>query len=126
MVKKSENKFYILFHYRMLEQYLPSVASSYQIFFYLGIFLFVSHIGLYGFGLDLSYFGLLLIWIGWAKPGLYTWFRWILWIFIFLDVFATFRMFSEKWNGKPPAPLKEEDDEDSDDEDEDDSDDEDA
>jgi hypothetical protein len=87
----------------MLDQYLPSVASSYQIFFYLGVFLFVSHIGLYGFGLDLSYFGLLLIWIGWAKPGLYTWFRWVLWIFIFLDVYATFRMFHEKMNGPPPT-----------------------
>jgi hypothetical protein len=72
----------------MFDQYLPTIASSYNWFFYLGIFLFVSHLFLYGFGLDLSYFGLLLIYIGWAKPHLYTWFRWFLWIFIFLDVYA--------------------------------------
>jgi len=84
----------------MFEQYLPTVASSYQWFFYLGIFLFVSHIGLYGIGLDLSYFGLLLIYIGWAKPALHTWFRWIIWIFIFLDVYATFRVIKERTLGK--------------------------
>jgi len=76
--------------------YLPSEASSYLWFFYLGIFLFVTHIGLYGFGLDLSYFGLLLIWIGWARPVLHVWFRWVIWIFIFLDIYATLRVFRER------------------------------
>jgi hypothetical protein len=70
---------------------LPTVASSYTWFFNLGIFLFVTHLFLYGFGLDLSYFGLLLIYIGWAKPVLHTWFRWLLWIFIFLDIYSTIR-----------------------------------
>lgn len=70
---------------------LPTVASSYTWFFNLGIFLFVTHLLLYGFGLDLSYFGLLLIYIGWAKPVLHTWFRWLLWIFIFLDIYSTIR-----------------------------------
>jgi hypothetical protein len=80
----------------MFEQYLPTVASSYNWFFYLGVFLFLSHLCLYGFGLDLSYFGLLLIWIGWAKPQLQTWFRWFLWIFIFLDVYANLRIIKDR------------------------------
>jgi hypothetical protein len=85
----------------MFEQYLPTIAASYNWFFYLGILLFVTHLFLYGFGLDLSYFGLLLIWIGWAKPQLHTWFRWFLWIFIFLDVYANFRVIKERLM-KPP------------------------
>jgi len=80
----------------MFDSYLPTIASSYNWFFYLGIFLFVSHLFLYGFGLDLSYFGLLLIWIGWAKPQLHIWFRWFLWIFIFLDVYANLRAMKNK------------------------------
>jgi hypothetical protein len=80
----------------MFEQYLPTVAASYTWFLYLGILLFVSHLFLYGFGLDLSYFGLFLIYIGWAKPQLQTWFRWFIWIFIFLDVFANLRAIKDR------------------------------
>ena len=80
----------------MFDQYLPTVASSYNWFFYLGTLLFVSHLFLYGFGLDLSYFGLFLIYIGWAKPQLQTWFRWFIWIFIFLDVFANLRAIKDR------------------------------
>jgi hypothetical protein len=71
--------------------------NIYTWFFYLGMFLFILHLFLYGFGLDLSYFGLLLIYIGWAKPILYNWFRWVLWIFIFLDVYANFRVIYERY-----------------------------
>lgn len=80
----------------MFESIWPTVASSYQWFFYLGIFLFVSHLILYGFGIDLSYFGIVLIWIGWAKPTLQNWFRWVLWFFIFLDVYANLRVIKER------------------------------
>ena len=101
----------------MFESYLPTVASSYNWFFYLGIFLFISHLFLYGFGLDLSYFGLLLIWLGWAKPPLHTWFRWFIWIFIFLDVFANLRAIKEKLlKPKKKYDTKQEYDSDSDDE----------
>jgi predicted membrane metal-binding protein len=64
--------------------------NSYTLFFYLGIFLFFSNIIVYGFGIDLSYFGLLLIWIGWRKPDLYGWMFWVLWILLIIDIFATF------------------------------------
>jgi hypothetical protein len=103
----------------MFDKYLPTVAASYNWFLYLGIFLFVSHLFLYGFGLDLSYFGLFLIFIGWAKPHLQTWFRWFLWIFIFLDVYANFRAIKDRLM-KPSKKnvTKNDDDDDTDDIDE--------
>jgi hypothetical protein len=61
--------------------------SSYTWFLYLGILLFISHVLLYGFGLDLSYFGLLLIYIGLARPVISDWIRYILWFFIFVDIY---------------------------------------
>jgi hypothetical protein len=76
----------------------PTVTSSYTWFFNLGIFLFVSHLLLYGVGLDLSYFGLLLIYLGWVKPVLHTWFRWILWIFILLDVYSTIKQLYNRYS----------------------------
>lgn len=84
----------------MLSNLFPSAAVSYIWFFYLGIFLFVAHIGLYGFGVDLSYFGLLLIYLGWAKPALYNWFRILLWVFLVLDVVSTVRGYYNKWTKK--------------------------
>lgn len=97
----------------MFDKYLPTVAASYNWFFYLGIFLFVSHLFLYGFGLDLSYFGLFLIWIGWAKPQLQTWFRWFIWIFIFLDVYANLRAIKDRtFKSTKKNVIKKNDDED--------------
>jgi hypothetical protein len=74
----------------------PSAADSYIWFFYLGIFLFVTHIGLYGFGIDLSYFGLLLIYLGWKKPALHNWFRIFIWFFLVLDIVSTIRGYYSK------------------------------
>ncbi len=73
--------------------------STYTWFFYLGIVFFVVHILLYGFGLDLSYFGLLLIYIGWAKPVLSDWFRYILWFFVFLDIYSNFKVIRDRMMG---------------------------
>jgi hypothetical protein len=77
-----------------------SAADSYIWFFYLGIFLFVTHIGLYGFGIDLSYLGLLLIYLGWKKPVLQNWFLILIWVFIILDVISTIRGYYSKWTTK--------------------------
>jgi hypothetical protein len=63
------------------------LGSSYTWFFYLGIILFITHLALYGFGLNLSFFGLILIYIGIRKPALSNWFRNILWILIAFDVY---------------------------------------
>jgi hypothetical protein len=76
---------------------LPSVATSYTLFFYLGIVFFLVHLLLFGVGLNLSYFGLILIYIGWAKPELHTWFRYMLWIFIWLDMYANYRIIRERY-----------------------------
>ena len=63
--------------------------NSYTWFYYLGIFLFTTHIFIYGIGIDLSYFGLLLLWIGWKQPSLYNWVFYLLWVFLIIDIFAT-------------------------------------
>lgn len=73
--------------------------SSYTWFFYLGITFFVAHILLYGFGLDLSYFGLFLIYIGWAKPVLSDWFRYILWFFVFLEIYSNLKVIRDRMMG---------------------------
>jgi hypothetical protein len=82
----------------------PSAADSYIWFFYLGIFLFVTHIGLYGFGVDLSYFGLLLIYLGWKKPVIQNWLRIFIWVFLVLDVISTIRGYYSKWTTKKEEP----------------------
>jgi hypothetical protein len=79
-----------------LSQYIPNLQSSYTWFFYLGIAFFISHIFLYGLGLNLSYFGLLLIYIGARKPFLSNWFRNVLWFFIVLDIYANITMIRDK------------------------------
>lgn len=71
-----------------ISQYLPNTQASYTWFFYLGIVFFISHIFIYGFNLNLSYFGLVLIYIGARKPVLSNWFRNLLWFFIILDTYA--------------------------------------
>ena len=85
---------------------IPSAAVSYNWFFYLGIFLFVTHIGLYGFGVDLSYFGLFLIYLGWKRPVLYNWFILVLWVFVILDVISTIRGYYNKWMKIEEDPPK--------------------
>ena len=79
--------------------------STYTLFFYLGIAFFVVHLLLYGFGLDLSYFGLFLIYIGWAKPVLSDWFRYILWFFVFLDIYSNFRVIRDRISGPPKKKV---------------------
>jgi len=95
-------KDYICVKYIMLSisNLFPSLAASYIWFFYLGIFLFVTHIGLYGFGVDLSYFGLLLIYIGWKKPVLQNWLRIFIWVFLVLDVVSTIREYYRRLTTK--------------------------
>lgn len=79
-----------------MSQYLPNIQSSYTWFFYLGIAFFISHIFIYGFGLNLSYFGIILIYIGARKPILSNWFRNLLWFFIILDTYSTVTIIRDK------------------------------
>lgn len=79
-----------------MHNYLPNHQSSYTWFLYLGIAFFITHIFMYGFGINLSYFGLILIYIGIKKPILSNWFRNLLWFFIILDIYANISFFREK------------------------------
>jgi hypothetical protein len=44
----------------------------------------------------MSYFGLLLILIGWKKPALYGWVIWVLWIFVGLNVLSDIFMLQNR------------------------------
>ena len=70
--------------------------DNYNVFFYLGITFFITHFFLYGISLDMSYFGAALIYIGWAKPVLSDWFVYILWFFIFIDIYFNVSEIQEK------------------------------
>ena len=74
------------------------LGSSYTWFFYLGIILFITHLALYGFGLNLSFFALILIYIGVRKPVLSNWFRNILWILIAFDVYSNISEIYKKYS----------------------------
>ena len=65
--------------------------DQYQIYLYLGIAFFILHILIYGLTLNLSYFGLVLIYIGYFKPVLSPVIKNVLWVFIALDIFANLR-----------------------------------
>ena len=69
--------------------------DTYQWFLYLGIFFFIIHLSIYGFGLNLSYFGLILIYIGCFRPILSPLIKNIIWIFIILDILANFQQVYE-------------------------------
>jgi membrane protein implicated in regulation of membrane protease activity len=64
------------------------MLDSYQIYLYLGIAFVILHILLYGLSLHLSYFGLILIMIGYFRPALSSSTKNFLWFFIVLDIIA--------------------------------------
>jgi hypothetical protein len=83
------------------------MMDTYQIYLYLGIAFFVIHIIIYGLTLNLSYFGLVLIYIGYFKPILSPLVKNILWIFIALDIFANLRkIYDIVINRSPIKQLK--------------------
>jgi hypothetical protein len=64
----------------------------------------------------MSYFGLLLIFIGWKKPALYGWVIWVLWIFVILNILSDIfmlqtRVYAEelKESGESKKTFTEED-----------------
>jgi len=80
--------------------------DKYQIYLYLGIAFFILHLFIYGIGLDLSYFGIILICIGYFKPVLSPVIQNILWVFIAIDIFAHLRKIHEMMTKKPPPTKK--------------------
>lgn len=83
-----------------MSYFLPTQNISYTWFYYFGILFFVTHIALYGFSINLSYFGMILIYIGLKKPILSSWFKNILWIFIAFDLYANFNILKKKMENK--------------------------
>lgn len=63
------------------------IQNSYILFIYLGIFFFITHFFIYGTGIDISYFGLFLILVGYFKLLLYHWVFVLLWIFIIIEFY---------------------------------------
>jgi hypothetical protein len=61
------------------------IQNSQLLFIYLGIFFFITHYLVYGSGIDISYFGLFLIFVGYFKMQLYNWVYILLWIFIAIE-----------------------------------------
>jgi hypothetical protein len=47
----------------------------------------------------MSYFGLLLIYVGWQKPALYGWVVWLLWAFIVIHVLSDIYMLQRRMLG---------------------------
>jgi len=85
--------------------------DKYQIYLYLGITFFVLHILMNGIGLDLSYFGIILICIGYFKPVLSPVIQNILWVLIALDIFANLRKIYNLLIMKPAKKKNPDDDE---------------
>lgn len=69
-------------------RFFPTQNNYYTWFFYLGVIFFLNHLFLFGFGINLSYFGLLLMFIGIYKPVLHNWFFYLLVLFICFDIYA--------------------------------------
>jgi hypothetical protein len=73
------------------------MQRSYPIFIYLGIFFFIAHLILYGKGLDQSYFGLFLIYVGYSKMEVSQWFFILLWIFCCIELLNLGNQIYEKY-----------------------------
>jgi len=63
--------------------------DTYSWFFYIGISLLISHLLTEGISLDIPFFGLLLIVIGWRKMVLWQWITICIWILIVIEILAT-------------------------------------
>jgi len=73
------------------------VDRSYPIFLYTGIFYFIVHLLIYGLGIDQSYFGLILAYIGYSRIGLYWWIFGLLWIGLILEGLNLGKIIYEKY-----------------------------
>ena len=73
------------------------IEKSYPIFFCLGIFFFIVHFLLYGVGLDQSYFGLFLIYVGYMKPHFNKWIFFLLWVLMMIEIMNIGKMIYERF-----------------------------
>jgi len=61
------------------------IDKSYPIFLFIGIVFVIVHLLIYGLGLDQSYFGVVLAYVGYSRIGLYWWVFGLLWLGIILE-----------------------------------------
>ena len=61
------------------------ISWSYPIFLYTGIVFFIVHLLIYGLGVDQSYFGLVLAYIGYSRVNINQWILVILWLGLILE-----------------------------------------
>jgi len=71
--------------------------QSYPFFLYSGIVFFIVHLLIYGLGLDQSYFGLALVYVGYSRIELYWWIFVLLWIGLLLEGMNLGRTIYEKY-----------------------------
>lgn len=73
------------------------MQRSYPLFIYLGILFFIGHLILYGKGIDQSYFGVFLIYVGYSKMQLSPSVFIILWILCAIEIMNMGDKFNEKY-----------------------------
>lgn len=82
------------------------VEKSYPVFLYTGIVFFVVHLLIYGLGVDQSYFGLVLAFVGYSKMSLSWWVFAILWLGIILEGLNLGNTIYERYLKKHIKPEK--------------------
>ena len=63
-----------------------------KLFLYLGVCLFIIYTFLNGISLDLSYFGLILIYVGYYRVELYTWVKYLFLLLIIVEILGYISM----------------------------------
>jgi NADH:ubiquinone oxidoreductase subunit 5 (subunit L)/multisubunit Na+/H+ antiporter MnhA subunit len=81
------------------------IDVSYPIFLYTGIIFFIVHLLLYGLGLDQSYFGLALVYVGYYRVNINQWILAILWIGLVVEGFNLGKIIYERYL-KPKHSVK--------------------
>lgn len=69
-----------------------SELDFHKLFLYLGICLFIIYTFLNGISLDLSYFGLILIYVGYYRVELYTWVKYLFLLLIVVEILGYISM----------------------------------
>lgn len=87
--------------FEFLSTYLSDL-DFHKLFLYLGICLFIIYTFLNGISLDLSYFGIILIYIGYFRVQIYEWVKYLFLILIVVEILGyismTFRYFKNHIN----------------------------
>jgi|TARA_B100001175_G_scaffold316610_1_gene330991 CBS domain containing-hemolysin-like protein len=87
--------------FEFLSRYFSDL-DFHKLFLYLGICLFIIYTFLNGISIDISYFGLILIYIGYFRVEIYEWIKYLFLILIVVEILGyismTFRYFKNYIN----------------------------